>query len=72
MSEKLKLFLKGIINILPLLIPVVPFGIILGAIGIELNFSPLEIFATSFIILEEHLKLFSTTFFKWRFVIDNY
>jgi len=50
MSEKLKLFLKGIINILPLLIPVVPFGIILGAIGIELNFSPLEIFATSFII----------------------
>ena len=50
MSEKLKLFSKGIIDILPLLIPVVPFGIILGAIGVELNFSPLEIFATSFII----------------------
>ena len=34
----------------PLLIPVVPFGIILGAIGIELGFSAFETFATSFII----------------------
>ena len=32
------------------MIPVVPFGIILGAIGTELGFSPLETFATSFII----------------------
>ena len=50
MSKKIKLFFKGIVDILPLLIPVVPFGIILGAIGIELGFSSLEIFATSFII----------------------
>jgi predicted branched-subunit amino acid permease len=41
---------KGIIDVLPLLIPVVPFGIILGAIGIELGFSVLETFATSLII----------------------
>ena len=50
MNKKLSFFLKGIIDVLPLLIPVVPFGIILGAIGIELGFTPLEIFATSFII----------------------
>jgi len=48
--KKSKLFLKGIIDVLPLLIPVVPFGIILGAIGIELGFSVLETFATSLII----------------------
>jgi len=48
--KKSKLFLNGIIDVLPLLIPVVPFGIILGAIGIELGFSVLETFATSLII----------------------
>lgn len=48
--SKSKLFFKGVVDILPLLIPVVPFGIILGAIGVELGFSPLETFATSFII----------------------
>jgi len=50
MNKKLNLFLKGVVDVLPLLIPVVPFGIILGAIGIELGFTPLETFATSFII----------------------
>ena len=50
MNKKLNLFLKGIVDVLPLLIPVVPFGIIVGAIGIELGFTPLETFATSFII----------------------
>ena len=50
MNKKLNLFLKGIVDVLPLLIPVVPFGIILGAIGIELGFTPLETFATSLII----------------------
>ena len=50
MNKKFNLFLKGIIDVLPLLIPVIPFGIILGAIGIELGFTPLETFATSLII----------------------
>ena len=50
MNKKLSLFFKGIVDIMPLLIPVIPFGIILGAIGIELGFTPLETFATSFII----------------------
>ena len=50
MSKKINLFLKGIVDVLPLLIPVVPFGVIVGAIGIELGFTPLETYATSLII----------------------
>ena len=46
----LKIFSKGFLDVLPLLIPVVPFGIILGVIGIELGFSPLVVYATSFIV----------------------
>ena len=50
MSSKFAIFKKGLIDISPLLIPVVPFGIIFGAIGIELGFSPLITYATSLII----------------------
>ena len=45
-----KTFSKGVIDILPLMIPVVPFGIIFGAIGIELGFGPYLTYATSIII----------------------
>ncbi len=50
MSSKFSIFKKGLIDISPLLIPVIPFGIIFGAIGIELGFSPLITYATSLII----------------------
>ena len=50
MESKLNLFTKGIIDVLPLLIRVVAFGIILGGFGIELGFTRLETFETSFII----------------------
>ncbi len=50
MSFKLKIFSKGIIDVLPLMIPVIPFGIIFGAIGIELGFGPYLTYATSIII----------------------
>jgi 4-azaleucine resistance transporter AzlC len=43
-------FIKGILDILPLMIPVVPFGIIYGVIGVEIGFSPMEVFAMSFVI----------------------
>jgi 4-azaleucine resistance transporter AzlC len=48
--SNLKVFSKGFLDVLPLLIPVVPFGIILGVIGIELGFDPLVVYATSFIV----------------------
>ena len=47
---KIHTFIKGILDILPLMIPVVPFGIIYGVIGVEIGFSPMEVFAMSFVI----------------------
>lgn len=48
--QKDKVFFQGIYDVLPLLIPVVPFGIIYGVLGIELGLSPLVTFCSSFII----------------------
>ncbi len=45
-----KIFIRGVLDVLPLLIPVVPFGLIIGVIGIELGFSPLMVYATSLIV----------------------
>ena len=50
MVSKSKTFLKGTVDVLPLMIPVVPFGIIFGAIGIELGFGPYLTYVTSIII----------------------
>ena len=50
MYLKFKIFSRGAIDVLPLMIPVVPFGIIFGAIGIELGFGPYLTYATSIII----------------------
>ena len=50
MYSKYSTFFKGVADVLPLMIPVVPFGIIFGAIGIELGFGPYVTFATSIII----------------------
>ena len=50
MKGKTKNLIRGFIDVLPLLIPVVPFGIIFGAIGIELGFGPYVTYATSIVI----------------------
>ena len=50
MSSKSDIFKKGSIDIAPQLLSVVPFGIIFGAIGIELGFDPYLTYATSLII----------------------
>ena len=50
MSKKNENLLKGFYDVSPLLLPVVPFGIIFGAIGIELGFGPYITYATSIII----------------------
>jgi len=47
---KSKTFIKGIIDVSPLMIPVVPFGIIYGVIGMELGLSPYMTFGMSIII----------------------
>ena len=50
MRSKYEIFKIGIKDVAPHLLSVFPFGIIFGAIGIELGFSPLFTYATSLII----------------------
>ena len=50
MPNHYKILIRGVLDVLPLMIPVVPFGIIFGAIGIELGFGPYITYATSIIV----------------------
>ena len=50
MNKKLKTLTKGIADVSPLMIPVVPFGIIFGVIGMELGLSAYMTFGMSVII----------------------
>ena len=50
MKTNLKVFLKGIIDVSPLMIPVVPFGLIFGVLAIDIGFTPLETMGMSLII----------------------
>ena len=50
MNNRLKTLTKGITDVSPLMIPVVPFGIIFGVIGTELGLSSYMIFGMSVII----------------------
>ena len=45
-----KIFTEGVLDTLPLLIPVFPFGLIIGVIGIDLGFSPLMVYISSLIV----------------------
>ena len=50
MNDRLKTLSRGIIDVSPLMIPVVPFGIIFGVIGMELGLSAYMTFGMSIII----------------------
>ena len=50
MNSNLKVFFKGITDVSPLMIPVVPFGLIFGVLAIDIGFSPLETMGMSLII----------------------
>ena len=50
MNNRLKTLTKGIADVSPLMIPVVPFGIIFGVIGMELGLSAYMTFGMSVII----------------------
>jgi 4-azaleucine resistance transporter AzlC len=50
MNNKLQTISKGIIDVSPLMIPVVPFGIIYGVIGMELGIGPYMTLGLSVII----------------------
>ena len=50
MNDNFKIFLKGVIDVSPLMIPVVPFGLIFGILAIDIGFSPLATMGMSVII----------------------
>ena len=50
MNNRLKTIIKGIIDVSPLMIPVVPFGIIYGVIGMDLGIGPYMTLGLSIII----------------------
>ena len=50
MNSNFKIFLKGIIDVSPLMIPVVPFGLIFGILAIDVGFTPLATMGMSLII----------------------
>ena len=50
MNSSFKIFLKGIIDVSPLMIPVVPFGLIYGILAIDIGFSPLATMGMSLIV----------------------
>ena len=50
MNSNFKVFIKGIMDVSPLMIPVVPFGLIFGVLAIDIGFSPLETMGMSLII----------------------
>ena len=50
MNANFKIFLKGIIDVSPLMIPVVPFGLIFGILAIDIGFTPLATMGMSLII----------------------
>tara|TARA_B100000575_G_scaffold149906_1_gene119528 strand:- start:976 stop:1098 length:123 start_codon:yes stop_codon:yes gene_type:complete len=39
MKSSLEIFFKGVIDVSPLMIPVVPFGLIFGILAIDIGFS---------------------------------
>ena len=50
MKTRLQTLIKGIIDVSPLMIPVVPFGIIYGVIGMDLGIGPYMTLGSSIII----------------------
>jgi len=50
MKSKLEIFFRGVIDVSPLMIPVVPFGLIFGILAIDVGFSPLATMGMSLII----------------------
>ena len=50
MNKKLRIFFRGVFDVSPLMIPVVPFGLIFGGLAIDVGFTPLETMGMSVII----------------------
>ena len=50
MSSKVDIFKTGVLAVAPYMLSVIPFGIICGAIGVDMGFNPYLVYAMSIII----------------------
>tara|TARA_Y100001958_G_C21187523_1_gene516281 strand:+ start:696 stop:1400 length:705 start_codon:yes stop_codon:yes gene_type:complete len=50
MKSNYDIFLKGVLDVSPLMIPVIPFGLIFGILAIDIGFTPLATMGMSLII----------------------
>tara|TARA_B100001057_G_scaffold491786_1_gene582781 strand:- start:329 stop:1024 length:696 start_codon:yes stop_codon:yes gene_type:complete len=50
MKSNSEIFFKGVIDVSPLMIPVIPFGLIFGILSIDIGFTPLATMGMSLII----------------------
>ena len=48
--KSIVIFKKGIVDVMPLTIPVIPFGVIYGVTGVEMGLTPFMTFVMSIII----------------------
>ena len=62
--KKLQILKKGFLDVIPLAIPVIPFGIIYGVVAIEIGLSPLVAFCMSFIIFAGSSQIAFTQLFS--------
>jgi hypothetical protein len=73
MNSNFKIFLKGIADVSPLMIPVVPFGLIFGILSIDIGFSPLATMGMSLIIFGGASQIIlSTIIFRRSIISCNY
>ncbi len=73
MLSKSKIFFKGTAAVLPHMLSVIPFGIITGAIGVELGFDPILVYATSLIIFGGRFtNNIYATIVRWSLIISSY
>ena len=72
MNNRFKTLSKGIIDVSPLMIPVVPFGIIYGVIGMELGLTAYMTFGMSIIIFGGASQIVLLTIILRRSIIISY
>ena len=83
MLSKKQLFSRGMFDVAPHMLSVIPFGIICGAIGVDLGFSPYLVYGMSIIIFGGasqivYLQLsirwslrFSSSYFSWCYKLKT-
>ena len=64
MLSKKQLFSRGMLDIAPHMLSVIPFGIICGAIGVDLGFNPYLVYAMSIIIFGGASQIVFLQFFS--------